>query len=85
MDPLAVLTDPPPDETNEERIARQAREAEARRISDEIDEGLRKDKIAWKKERESIVKVLLLGQAESGKSTTLKSLFLPPLSTIGFG
>ena len=72
-DPLAVFTQPPPDETDEERVQRQTKEAEAKRVSDEIDEGLKRDKAALKKEKESVDKVLLLGQSESGKSTTLKS------------
>jgi hypothetical protein len=72
-----VFTDPPPDETDEQRVVREAREAEEKRVSDEIDEGIRKDKAAMKKERELVVKVLLLGQSESGKSTTLKSRSCP--------
>lgn len=75
-DPLSVFTDPPPDETDEQRAVRETREAEEKRVSDEIDEGIRKDKAAMKKEKEQVVKVLLLGQSESGKSTTLKNLRL---------
>ena len=76
-DPLAVFTDPPPGETAEQKVAREAREAEEKRISDEIDEGIKKDRAAMKKEKEMVVKVLLLGQSESGKSTTLKSRSYP--------
>ncbi|KAF8555617.1 G-alpha-domain-containing protein [Imleria badia] len=71
-DPLAVVTAPPPDETPEEKAAREEREAEAQRISDQIDDELRAEKAALKKQ-EQIVKILLLGQSESGKSTTLKN------------
>ncbi|KAF8429432.1 guanine nucleotide binding protein, alpha subunit [Boletus edulis BED1] len=71
-DPLAVVTAPPPDETPVEQAAREEREAEAQRISDQIDEELRAERVALKKQ-EHIVKVLLLGQSESGKSTTLKN------------
>ncbi|KAG8216290.1 guanine nucleotide binding protein, alpha subunit [Butyriboletus roseoflavus] len=71
-DPLAVVTAPPPNEAPDEKAAREEREAEAQRISDQIDEELRVEKAALKKE-EQIVKVLLLGQSESGKSTTLKN------------
>ena len=73
-DPLSIFTDPPPNETPPERLARLAREAEEKRVSDEIDEGLRREKAKMKKEREGLVKVLLLGQSESGKSMTLKSM-----------
>jgi hypothetical protein len=81
-DPLAVFTDPPPDETNEQRELREAKEAEEKRVSDEIDEGIRKDKAAMKKEKDLVVKVLLLGQSESGKSTTLKSRFCSSCSVL---
>jgi hypothetical protein len=70
-DPLAIFTSPPPNETPSERKTRETREAEEKRVSDEIDAGLREDKI--RKQGERVVKVLLLGQGESGKSTTLKS------------
>jgi guanine nucleotide-binding protein subunit alpha len=73
-DPLAIFTDPPPDETQAERVTREAREALEKRVSDEIDDGIKKDKARLKKEQEILVRVLLLGQAESGKSTTLKSM-----------
>ncbi|KAF8636295.1 hypothetical protein AX17_003649 [Amanita inopinata Kibby_2008] len=68
-DPLFIL--PPPDETPEEREIREREEAEAKKISDRIDEDIKLEKVALKKRR--IVRVLLLGQAESGKSTTLKN------------
>ncbi|KAH7912751.1 guanine nucleotide binding protein, alpha subunit [Hygrophoropsis aurantiaca] len=71
-DPLALVIAPPPNETAEERAAREEREAEAQRISDSIDAEINADRIARKK-REGVVKILLLGQSESGKSTTLKN------------
>ncbi|EDR01363.1 G-protein alpha subunit [Laccaria bicolor S238N-H82] len=71
-DPLAILTRPPPNETPIERAAREEREARARQISDQIDEQLKKDKAALKRQN-GLVRVLLLGQSESGKSTTLKN------------
>ena len=67
-DPLAIVTAPPPNETPDEKAAREEREAEAQRISDQIDDELRAEKVALKKQ-EQIVKILLLGQSESGKST----------------
>ncbi|KAH7881885.1 guanine nucleotide binding protein, alpha subunit [Phlebopus sp. FC_14] len=71
-DPLAVVTAPPPNEMPQEKAAREEREAEAQRISDQIDEELRAHRAVLKKE-EQMVKILLLGQSESGKSTTLKN------------
>ncbi|KAI6131403.1 guanine nucleotide binding protein, alpha subunit [Pisolithus croceorrhizus] len=71
-DPLAVITAAPPSETPEEKAAREEREAESRRISNQIDEELRLHKADLKK-HEQMVKILLLGQSESGKSTTLKN------------
>ncbi|KZT64204.1 G-alpha-domain-containing protein [Daedalea quercina L-15889] len=72
-DPLALAIAPPPNETVEQREARLSSEAEARRISEKIDEQLRTEKAAQRKRRSQTVKVLLLGQSESGKSTTLKN------------
>ncbi|KAF8577131.1 G-alpha-domain-containing protein [Ramaria rubella] len=70
-DPLSRALQPPPDETPAEREDRIRAEREAKRVSDEIDEELRKERAAAK--RKKIVRVLLLGQSESGKSTTLKN------------
>ncbi|KAH9941235.1 G-alpha-domain-containing protein [Epithele typhae] len=74
-DPLAYVMAPPPNESEEERQARLAAEAEAKRISDAIDEELQRQA---KSERRGPrpVKILLLGQSESGKSTTLKNFQL---------
>ncbi|KAI6025557.1 guanine nucleotide binding protein, alpha subunit [Pisolithus marmoratus] len=63
-DPLAVVTAPPANETHEQRAAREEREAESRRISDQIDEEIRLHKVNLK-EHEQMVKILLLGQSES--------------------
>ena len=69
----AVLTQ----ERERERVERERRraereEAEAKRVSDEIDQNIREERAALRKKKKP-VKVLLLGQSESGKSTTLKS------------
>ncbi|KAI0056631.1 G-alpha-domain-containing protein [Artomyces pyxidatus] len=69
-DPLAAAMRPPPDESPEARALRLAQEADARRVSQEIDEAIRLERQRNKKKR--IVRVLLLGQSESGKSTTLR-------------
>ncbi|KAI0049030.1 G-alpha-domain-containing protein [Auriscalpium vulgare] len=71
-DPLTAAIAPPPDETTEQKEVRERAEAEARRVSDEIDEQLRNERNALRRRRPP-VKVLLLGQSESGKSTTLKN------------
>ena len=70
VDPLAVAIAPPPNETPEERTKRLQDEERARRVSEEIDEQLRQEKAALKKQKRP-VKVLLLGQSESGESPIL--------------
>ncbi|KAH0581497.1 hypothetical protein H2248_011211 [Termitomyces sp. 'cryptogamus'] len=71
-DPFAIFITPPENETPAEKSARERRETEEKRISDRIDEEIKAEKAAMKKQR-AVVKVLLLGQSESGKSTTLKN------------
>ncbi|OJA13951.1 hypothetical protein AZE42_01346 [Rhizopogon vesiculosus] len=74
-DPLALAIAPPRNETPEEKDARETAELEARRISDAIDDQIRQERTALKKKKKP-VKVLLLGQSESGKSATLKNFQL---------
>lgn len=69
-DPLAAALAPPPNEAPEERERRLNAEAEAKKRSDNIDKMLREGE--RQNRRKKVVKVLLLGQSESGKSTTLK-------------
>ncbi|KAF8964777.1 heterotrimeric G protein alpha subunit [Flammula alnicola] len=71
-DPFYELMRPPIDETPAQKTARLKRELDDQRVSDGIDEDIKQDRANKKKERK-IVKVLLLGQSESGKSTTLKN------------
>lgn len=59
-DPLTLAMAPPPDETPEQRQVREAAEAEAKRISDEIDEQIHRDREQMKKGKKP-VKLLLLG------------------------
>ena len=63
-DPLDQVLRPPPDETPQEREIRLEREAEARRISQAIDASIKAERAARRKKR--IVRLLLLGQSESG-------------------
>ncbi|KIP09968.1 hypothetical protein PHLGIDRAFT_125945 [Phlebiopsis gigantea 11061_1 CR5-6] len=71
-DPLSLLLTPPIDETHEEREQRLQREAEAVRVSEGIDEVIQRERDALKNQK--VLKMLLLGQSESGKSTTLKNI-----------
>lgn len=72
-DPLAHVLRPPPDESPDARTQRIAQEEDAAKRSRAIDEQLVNDRKAFE-ERKRAVKVLLLGQSESGKTTTLKSM-----------
>ncbi|TBU43440.1 G-protein alpha subunit [Dichomitus squalens] len=58
-DPLAYILAPPPNETEEQRMARLAAEAEAKRISDAIDEELQRQAKELKRAPKP-VKILLL-------------------------
>lgn len=58
-DPLWIAAKPPPDETPEQATLRRAKEAEAKRISDQIDESIRQESAQLKKKK--IVRLLLLG------------------------
>ncbi|KAF8872524.1 guanine nucleotide binding protein, alpha subunit [Mucidula mucida] len=70
MDPLDEALKPPPDETEAERRVRLEREEKARAVSLAIDDSIKAERQATKRKR--IVRLLLLGQSESGKSTTLR-------------
>jgi guanine nucleotide-binding protein subunit alpha len=69
-DPLAAAIRPPENESADERQRRLRAEEEAKKVSDNIDDMIRAEKKEKKMRQE--VRVLLLGQSESGKSTTLK-------------
>ncbi|KAI0773014.1 G-protein alpha subunit [Trametes elegans] len=74
-DPLARALQPPFDETPEERDVRLRQQEEAQRVSKEIDDEIAIARKAYER-RKRAIKILLLGQAESGKSTTLKNFQL---------
>ena len=63
FDPLSFALQPPPGETDEQRMMRLQREAEEKIISDSIDEELRIERENQKRKRggQSDVKLLLLG------------------------
>lgn len=67
VDPWAQLTAPPVDETPEQRRIRERREEAERKISEEIDEALKLEREEMRAKRRNRLKVLLLGQSESGK------------------
>jgi len=70
-DPFFDLMQPPIDETPAQKTARQKRELDAQRINDAIDEEIKQDRANAKKDRK-VIKVLLLGQSESGESLTTR-------------
>ena len=60
-DPLTLALQPPADETPEQRQVREAAEAEAKRVSDEIDEQIKQER-ENERRRKRPVKLLLLGE-----------------------
>jgi len=59
---------PRKDESLQERTLREQEEARAKAVSDAIDEQIKQDKAVFKRYQKA-VKILLLGQSESGQST----------------
>jgi hypothetical protein len=74
-DPLSAACAPPVNETPKQRVAREAKEAEARRVSERIDEQLRLEN----QRKNPSVKVLLLGQEGSGEFSSSSICFHPYL------
>ena len=78
-DPLAAAMAPPPGETLEERVLRLRKEADAKKVNDEIEERIKEDRAVWKTHK-SMFKLLLLGQSESGASLScLVPCLSPPI------
>lgn len=69
VDPLARITAPPVNETPDQRRFREREEADAKKISEQIDEALKAEREERKSKRKNRLKVLLLGQSESGTLT----------------
>jgi hypothetical protein len=66
VDPLDILTLPPPDETPSDRAARERHEQEAMQRSRSIDAELKAAKASMKRYKKA-VKILVLGQSLSGQ------------------
>jgi guanine nucleotide-binding protein subunit alpha len=75
-DPLARIIAPPANESPDQRRTRERREADAKKTSEQIDEALKAEREERKSKRKTRLNVLLLGQSESGKSTTVKNFQL---------
>ncbi|KAK7063702.1 guanine nucleotide binding protein, alpha subunit [Favolaschia claudopus] len=75
LDPISNAMAPPSNESPEEREIRIQKERAAKLVSDAIDAELTREQ-SLEKKRPKPVKILLLGQSESGKSTTLKNFQL---------
>ncbi|KAJ6632254.1 G-protein alpha subunit [Mycena sp. CBHHK59/15] len=75
VDPLNAGLQPPADETEQQKAARLEAAREATRVSRTIDAGLAESKKALDKKKRA-VKILLLGQSESGKSSVLRNFRL---------
>ncbi|KAF7358533.1 G-protein alpha subunit [Mycena venus] len=75
FDPLAINLQPPPNETEEEKAVRLEAAKEATRVSRTIDAGLAESKKLLERKKRA-VKILLLGQSESGKSSVLRNFRL---------
>lgn len=53
-DPLSLILRPPTSETERDRVLRLQREADAKRISDSIDEELKLDRERYKKSKQDV-------------------------------
>ena len=77
-DPLSAALRPPIDETEEEKASRIAEEEAAKRVSHAIDEAIRLEKQQRKKHK--LVRLLLLGQSESGPFRVFRRVSRPHIN-----
>ncbi|CAO1631705.1 unnamed protein product [Sympodiomycopsis kandeliae] len=76
IDSLTWVSQPPNEESREERRERLLIEQSAKKRSDDIDKFLKEQAQEEEKAREDQRTILLLGQAEAGKTTVLKQMRL---------
>jgi guanine nucleotide-binding protein alpha-1 subunit len=69
IDPLTAAIAPPPNESTEEKRLRLQKEEQARLVSEAIDADISRERNRLKKEKPP-VRVLLLGQSESGAASS---------------
>ncbi|PWN35088.1 G-alpha-domain-containing protein [Meira miltonrushii] len=73
-DPLSIALRPPNNETEEEKQERIQAEVAAKKRSDDIDKTIREEASRAKDDRTAEKTILLLGQAEAGKTTIMKQM-----------
>jgi hypothetical protein len=73
-DPFDAVLRPPPNETEEEKTIRLAQETESLRVSQAIDDSIQQERLKHKKRK--LVRVLLLGQSESGVLCSTRVILL---------
>lgn len=74
-DPFSALLRPPASETDHERISRLQREADAKRISDSIDEEIKADRERLRKSRQDI-RVSLTASRPARRARRFQSMML---------
>jgi hypothetical protein len=77
IDPLSRALSPPAKENAEQRAQREAKEASARRTNDQIEEQIKSERQANSRKK-APVKVVMLGQTESGAPPSSITPLVPP-------
>ena len=80
-DPFSAIMRPPPAETTEDRSARLQREANAKKISDSIDEAIKQDRERFKKSKEDVKVSTHSRYLLRGMAPREPSQFAPPTPT----